>query len=94
MVSLAAPVVHDWGIRADGPPLWVIHGKRDRIIASIASDATSRAAARKRANVQVTIPTDAPHIGIDKYVLVTKSATDAVYFDEIIAFFDRYLELQ
>ncbi len=94
MVSLAAPVVHDWRIRADGPPLWVIHGKRDRIIPSVVSEAAARAAAKQGANVQVTIPTDAPHIGIGKYILGTKSDTGTVYFDEIIAFFDRHLDLQ
>lgn len=94
MVSLAAPVVHDWRIRPDGPPLWVIHGKRDRIIPSLASEATARAAANQGAPVQVTIPPDAPHIGIDKYVLSKKSDTGAVYFDDIISFFDQHLFLK
>lgn len=91
MVSLAAPVVHDWRIRPGGPPLWVIHGKRDRIIPSAASEASAHASQKSGANVQVTIPPDAPHIGIDKYVLGTKSDSGAVYFDDIIGFFERHL---
>lgn len=94
MMSLAAPVVHDWRIGPNGPPLWVIHGKRDRIIPSLASEATASAAAAQGAHVQVSILPDAPHIGIDKYVLSKKSNTGAVYFDDIIGFFNQHLFLK
>lgn len=93
MVSLAAPVVHTWRIRKNGPPLWIIHGERDKIVPSIASDATADAADTTGAQIKVTIPADAPHIGISKYVLGTNASSGNLYFDDIIAFLKRNTNL-
>jgi dienelactone hydrolase len=92
MVSLAAPAVYDWRVRSNGPPLWIIHGKKDRIIPSAVSVAIQAAAERRSAPVRVTIPDDAPHIGIDKYLLEKRSENGAVFFDEIIDFFSSSLK--
>ena len=32
MVSLCAPVAHPWRIRQNGTPLYILHGRKDRII--------------------------------------------------------------
>jgi len=91
MVSLCAPVVHPWRIRADGPPLWIIHGRKDRIVPSAASETTAAAAAATSASIKVTIPPDAPHIGIDRYVLETRTDSGNSYFDDIIAFLRQHI---
>lgn len=90
MVSLAAPVVYGWRIAPNGPPTWVIHGKRDRILPSEDSLATRHLAQAVGANVTVTIPPKAPHIGIDRFVTTTKTDNGNSYFDDIIRFFKTH----
>ncbi len=90
MVSLCAPVVHPWRIRADGPPLMILHGRKDRIIPSVASLATAQAARASGAPISVTIPPDAPHIGIDTYVLTRHGRGGQLHIDDMIAHLGRH----
>ena len=90
LVSLCAPVVHPWRIGANGPPVWIIHGQKDRIVPSIASVATAKAASDTGANITVTIPADAPHVGISKYVLTRQAESGNTYFEDIITFLTRH----
>ncbi|MEM6371393.1 MAG: hypothetical protein AAF727_01245 [Pseudomonadota bacterium] len=91
MVSLCAPVLHPWRIRRDGPPLWLIHGRKDRIIPAVASAATAHAAQKTGAPITVALPPDAPHVGIDTYVLSRHSPARQLYRDEIVAHLRAHL---
>lgn len=91
MVSLAAPVVYGWRIGPNGPPTWIIHGKRDRILPSDDSVATHELAHATRANITVTIPPKAPHIGIDKFVVDTLAESGNSYFKDIVTFFTSHI---
>lgn len=84
MVSLCAPVVHPWRIRADGPPTYILHGRKDRIIPAVSSMTTAKAAHATGAPITVTIPPDAPHVGIDTYVLSRRSASGQLYIDDMV----------
>ena len=84
MVSLCAPVVHPWRIRTDGPPTFILHGRKDRIIPSVASHTTDQTATAAGAPITVIIPPDAPHIGIDTYVLSRRSGTGQHYIDDMV----------
>lgn len=92
MVSLCAPVAHPWRIRADGPPLWILHGRKDRIIPSAASVTTAQTAKAKGAPITVMIPPDAPHVGIDTYVLSRRSSTGQLFIDDILDHLGRTLK--
>ncbi len=90
MVSLCAPVVHPWRIRADGPPLMILHGRKDRIVPSVASIATAEAARASSAPITVTIPPDAPHVGIDTYVLTRHGRNGQLFIDDMIDHLRRH----
>jgi len=90
MVSLAAPVVYGWRIAPNGPPTWIIHGKRDRILPSHDSEVTRQQAHAVGANITVTIPPNAPHIGIDKYITNTQANGGNRYFENIVTFFKTH----
>ncbi|WP_108838531.1 alpha/beta hydrolase [Tateyamaria sp. Alg231-49] len=84
MVSLCAPVVHPWRIREKGVPTYVLHGRKDRIIPVASSATTAETAQVTGAPITVTMPPDAPHIGIDTYVLSRHSASGQLYIDDIV----------
>lgn len=86
MVALAAPVVHPWRLRRDGPPVWIVHGQRDRIVPCADSLLTAREAQAAGAPVRVTAPPDAPHVGIDRYVLNRTTDQGQTYMDAFAAF--------
>ena len=89
MVSLCAPVLHHWRIRADGPPLWIIHGRKDRIVPSVASLTTAQVARSSGAPITVIVPSDATHMGIDTYVFSRRSAHGSLYIDDIVSHLHR-----
>ncbi len=90
MVSLAAPIVHAWRLRAQGIPLWVIHGKRDRIL-PVADSLSAQEVAQNINAQQITIdmPVDAPHIGIIKYIMEKDHKKGLSWAESISAFLSQ-----
>lgn len=68
LLSLGAPILHPWAFRHNGPPLLVIHGGRDRVIAQ--SDSfIAQEHAKPFPQIQHSLPPDAPHSGLERYIL-------------------------
>ncbi|TRD22424.1 alpha/beta hydrolase [Palleronia caenipelagi] len=89
MVSLAAPVVHPFALRRDAPPVWVLHGQRDRILPVGDSARIAARAPEAGAPVEVQMPPDAPHIQITRYLLQRTVAPGQTYYDLMAAFLRR-----